>query len=335
MLFLAPFLLAAPLPAGEPVDLELRFRRHRDWDLLVPGERFHPVGDAFRFPAAAFAARVEGTRLRVDLDADGALDAWVDAPESPERTASVLLRDPASGFRYALRLRFEPEAGWSWTAGFVRSAQVGSTPVAFLDADADGRFGEVGEDAVLVGRGHIAAPLGETLVVEGVLWRLQVTEDGNRARLEPWEGPAGVLDLREGLQAEARLLSAVVRSADGRHVLDLAAGPAPVPAGEWRFQEAWLAQGPLEVQVGRGHAAPLRVEDGGRTVWEWGGPVQAAFRYQRSGGLLSFSPDAILYFGRAGEQYLRWWPAGRSPVFVVSRRDTGEELARAVFPGST
>jgi len=319
-------------PATDPGEdvVPLTHKRYRDWAIELPAERFLPVGDAIRLgDGRAHVAALEGTLLRLDLDGDGATDVALEGPE-----ASAMLRG-ADGFRYAVRLK-QGANGWSYAAGGAMVGEVDGHRISLIDQDGDGDYSEVGVDAVLVGRGKVATWLGETLSLEDGLHRLEVDPTGRELKLAPYDGAAGRLSVADGFDGEGKILSAVVRSLDGRHCFDLGRfeGPATVPAVAYRLESGKIGMATMAVTVGPGGSPVVEVPAGGAQLLEWGGPVRAEFGFQRQGDQLAFSPDQVWYFGEGGEQYLKWWPVGKSPVFTVTDKTTEQEVARAMFPGS-
>lgn len=325
--------LSAPLFGGGDgvAPVELSHRRYREWDISLPAEKFTSVGEGISLAGGerVFKAALEGTHLLLDLDADGETDVRIEGDE-----ASALLRTE-DGFRYALRLKRGP-SGWAYAASGAMNGKLDGTPVSIIDQDNDGVYGEVGEDAILVGRGRVATWLGETLVVDGKLHKLTVDAAGGVLELSPYEGPTGTLSVRDGFKGDGKILSAVVRSADGRHCFDLASATAavPVPAGEYHIESGHIGMGEMAVKVARGASQALTVAADGTQEIEWGGPVRAEFGFQRAGDQVAFSPDQVWYFGALGEEYKEWFPVGKSPTFVVTDAASGQEVARAMFPGS-
>ena len=324
--------LSVPLLGGGPGEtaVPLSHKRYRAWDIQLPAETFTPVGEGIALAGGrTFRAALEGTNLLLDVDGDGETDVRVEGD-----AGSVLLRTD-DGFRYAVRL-VRGANGWGYAASGAMTGTIDGTLVSIIDQDNDGRFGEVGEDAVIVGRGNIATWLGETLQVGGKLHAVSVPEDGSTLLLRDFEGPTGALAVTDGFHGGGKILSAVVRSTDGRHCFDLANadGAVNVPAGDYRIESGSVGMGTMLVTIGPGTSAPIAVAADGSTNFEWGGPVRAEFAMQRAGDQLGFSPDQVWYFGASGEEYEKWFPVGKSPVFVVLEADTGQEIARAMFPGS-
>ncbi len=317
--------------ATESETLVLKPKRHRDWKIELPAERFLPVGSGIRLAGSGmeFSASLQGTNLQLDLDADGKMDTVLEGDEG-----SVLLRN-ADGFRYAIRLK-RSENGWAYATSSTMNADWNGTRISIIDQDNDGRFGEVGEDAILLGRGRVATWLGHNVIINGQLLRMEIVADGSQLTLSPFEGPTAKLRLADAYQGNGKVLSAVVRSQDGRECFDLAGqtGSIELPVGRYRFQSGKLGLGQQAVTVEAGKSHFLDLKAGSEEIIRWGGQVNARFGFQRNGDQVAFSPNDIQYFGPQGEEYSKWFPVGKSPVFIIKEADTKQEIARAMFPGS-
>lgn len=315
------------LAVGETIPLQLK--RHRNWAIELPEEGFRPVGQGLDLNGHFFAASFEGSNLGLDIDGDRNTDVTITGKEG-----SALLRTK-DGMVYPIRLR-ATNLGWEYASAGTMTGKRNTTRISLIDQDGDGTFGVIGKDAIIIGRGAVAATLGETIVVDGELFHLSVTSSGDALTLSPYEGDTGQLDVIAAFEGEGRVLSAVVSSADGKHVLDLAEtkGPVSVPAGDYHLESAKIGMGAMAVKVSRGFTKDVEVSGSNPASMTWGGPIRAEFHYDRKGGQVAFYPDAIWYYGEKGERYESWFPVGESPVFVLADANSGEELARAMFPGS-
>lgn len=317
-------------PAAAPAPVTLEHRAIRDGEIELPGERPVRVGRGFDFTATlgrVFAAEPAGTSLRVDTDGDGALDVTVESPGG----AVTLVGE--GGKRYALRL--VESAGWSALPGGAAQGEILGTKLRVIDQNLDGDFCDVGEDALVVGRGSVAVPLTAVLSIDGALHELDVAADGASAVHRPFGGSAGTLRLGP-CATKAKVLSAVVRSADGRYSFDVARAEEGllVPAGTYRLASGSIGLGENRVRVAPGRSEPFDVPGGGTREVAWGGPVRAEFEFRRSAGQVDLSPDAVWYYGRAGEEYVGWTPLGKSPRFTLRDKRTGRDIAQAHFPGT-
>ena len=339
---------AAAGSASSALEVALKDKPTRSFAWELPAENWQPVSGTFPIAhagGASFAVQKAGDALMVDCDGDGQTERRIEGRKDPDTQITsafvVLESERADGtpLRYGLRLRKRVK-GWEWSTSTAAVGKLendgATTKIAVIDQDGDGVYGEIGEDALVVGSGKVCTFLSETVHVAGELYALQVAADGSSLELAPYEGATGTLDARAELKTEGKLLAAVVRSVDGQHSFDLAKsrGGLKVPAGQYRVHRGHLGLGKAVVTVESGRMKPITVSAEEKTVLTWGGPAQAEFAYHRKGDELMIRPDEVWYYGAAGEEYKNWSPVGKSPEFTIKERKLGTELAKALFPGS-
>lgn len=314
--------------AQEAVEtLPLKYRSHRDWSIALPAPAWVKIGSAIELASHSFAVRSEGTGLGVDTDGDGETNVVVQV--SADKTGHVKLRQ--GDYRYAIELA-NRGGGWFFRTAAIKQANVEGTKLRLIDQNGNGRFGDVGEDAMIVGRGNVAMFLSRAVNIGGRLWQLEVAADDGSISLAPFAGSTGTLDMTSKLESNGKLLSAIVSSSDGQYCFDLAGGAQTVPVGSYRIHSGAIGLGETTVGVRRGHAEDLVVQDGVTAELAWGGPARAEFAYRQQGDKVEFRPDEVWYYGNSGEEYTQWQPVGKSPTFDVLR--DGEVIASAIFPGS-
>ena len=320
--------ITSSLVAQAPADtVPLKYRSHRNWSIALPNETWVKIGSAIELASRSFPVRSEGTGLGIDTDGDGQTNVVVQV--SADKPGHVKLRD--GDYRYAIEL-VNRGGGWFFRTAAIKHANVDGTKLRLIDQNGNGRFGDVGEDAMIVGRGNVAMFLSGAVNIGGRLWQLEVTEDDEAVRLTPFAGPTGTMDMTSKLETNGKLLSAVVSSTDGQYSFDLARGAQVVPVGSYRIHSGAIGLGETTVGVRRGHAEDLVIQDGATAQLEWGGPARAEFAYRHAGDKVEFRPDEVWYYGNSGEEYTQWQPVGKSPTFDVIR--DGEVIASAIFPGS-
>lgn len=335
----------APPTAFELLEhVELKDRSMRTFDVQLPAEAWHKLSGQIPVPHAGgtgFLVRPEGVGLAIDTNGDGKTDRLIEGKideVTKARSAWVRLeakRTDGSSFEYAARLQ-DAGKGWHWAASGCVQGMAGKTKVRVLDLDGDGKFDGYGTDAMILGTGSIASFLSGVVNLDGELYTAQVAADGSSIALDPFSGEVGTIDAKSALETDGKLLSAVVRSADGKLCFDLARarGPMQVPAGEYTIVSGQLGLGDARLSVGPGTAKALQIETGKTLELAWGGPARAEFSYERMGSEIAFSPDKVWYYGKAGEEYFGWDPIGKSPEFSIKERKAGVELAKALFPGT-
>lgn len=342
---------AAMMPvcdAEDTASVELKYRSYRNWSVQLPTERWFPVKDGIRLDhagGAMFAFEFSGTSLKVDTNGDGELDRTIKAlvdPKTMVSTTRVILTGKDSDdepFRYAARLRNDAD-GWEWAPGGAMvgsiSTSVGPLPVKLIDQDGNGRFNDIGSDAMIVGNSDHAMMLSTTVFIDDKLQQIDFAENGTAFTLSPYRGPTSEIDMSTSFNSKAVLLSSIILSSDRKHSFDIGAreGPVLVPAGKYSVVSGVVGLGQHRVKIRAGKMKPLNLMADRSKKFDWGGPVSSEFQFARVGDQIQFSPKAIWYYGKAGEQYTGWLPIGKSPEFKVVDAETQVVLEVAILPGS-
>ncbi|MCP4172537.1 MAG: hypothetical protein GY758_17380 [Fuerstiella sp.] len=341
-------IMLVPCSADESVSVELRYRSYRNWSIQLPQEQWFPVNDAIKVPHAngtGFPVQYHGNDLKFDTDGDGETDRTikplVDAKTNVSTTRVVLSGKTPAGkpFRYAVRIRNDAN-GWEWAPGGALAGTIstpaGPIPLRIIDQNGNGRFNDVGSDAMIVGTGDHAMLLSKTIFAGDHLQTVDYADNGTAVTLTGYDGPTARIDMSTSFNSKAVLLSSVIVSEDRQHSFDVGAidGSVKVPAGTYTIVGGQLGLGNHRVQISAGRMAPLELTAARATQFNWGGPVESEFQFTRLGSKVQFSPDHIWYYGKAGEQYTGWHPVGKSPEFKVLDANTGVVLEVAILPGS-
>ena len=206
-------LLEVQTPGSAPAKaLELTYKTYRDWDLVLPQESFARVSGNFHFPSLSsspFIARLDGSALRIDRDADGELDAKVEGVEG-----LVTLRaetEAGEKLRYSVRLK-RTNAGWVFAASGAVLGILDGQKIRIIDQNNNGRHDDYGEDAMVIGQGRYASFLSRVINVRGKLYSIEVSEDGRTLNYKPYVGATGTLDLSSRFATKGKLLSAIILS---------------------------------------------------------------------------------------------------------------------------
>ena len=211
--------------------------------------------------------------------------------------------------------------------GRLRHRTHGDLKVAVIDMDGDKVYGEVGQDALVLGSSENAAYLSETLVVGETVHSLTVARDGSQLTLGAYDGPSGPRgDGRpggrrappQGDRAQRRRQAQLRPRAARRGALPRSGATARTGPARSRRR---TRRGPR-----RPHA-PDRGHGGADTTLAWGAD-QGRVRVRASGR--RFDPNRVWWYGAAGE-YRGWAPIGKSPEFTIKERKLDELKKR--LPG--
>jgi len=311
-------------------EVALSYRPARKWKFTLPEHHWNKIGTSLEIGGRKFKVVTEGTALLVDTDGDGETDVKVEGD-------SAFLALKGEGFHHAVRLW--NRQGWTFASSAYLKGKIDGKKVRLFDLDNNGRFDEVGKDGIILGNGSVVSHLGKALHLSGKLIQVQVAEDGKSLSYAAYAGKTGKLAL--DYDTKGKVMSLRIRSASGQFNFDLATlargegGSLDLPAGSYKLQGGEIGLGENRVKVGPGRSKSFAVKEGQTLSLNLGGRVEAEFLYARSGDQLTLSPDKIWYFGPTGEEYRAWAPIGKSPSFSIREQKSGNELAKAFFPGTS
>jgi len=319
-----------PASSGQPSsgEIALKPKMQRSQKLLLPAESATPVATGFHFEdglGANFKANIDGTALLIDADGDGSLETRVEGDKG-----FVVLEK--NGRRYGVRLKASPK--WTFEAGSVVMGKIGSTKIRIIDQNHNGRFDDIGKDAMVIGNGRAASFLSETVTIDGALHTIKVAKDGTKLSFAPFAGDVGKLSLHA--VTNGKVMAAVLNSKDGRHSVHLSKQDAEVsvPTGEYVLHSGVLSLSGSRVKMQQGRSKSIQVASDAEVKLSWGGPAKAEFAYADQGDELVFDPNRIWFYGAVNEEYRDWNPVGKSPLIVVTDKATGKVVAETRFPGS-
>jgi hypothetical protein len=307
---------------------KLRYKSISKWNIQLPSETFSPINGAIPV-AQGFATEIDGTALAVDVNGDGKTD------EKAKGTAGMItLKGGTGGLPHDYSLRLVNEGGWKWASSGALEGKVAGTKVAIIDQNNNGRFDDFGADAIVVGKTDAASFLSKIINVNGTLYEIEITEDGSELAYKPYMGKAGMLNLLADFESKGKLTAAVVRNENGDYSFELSDAKRGmlIPEGLYSIVSGKVEMGKESCLVKTGECKPIRVSADEPSVFAWGGPITAKFDYTREGEEVTFSPQSLWFFGKAGEEYHNWVPDGAPPKFII-KDEKGREITTAKFGG--
>ncbi len=322
---------AEDAPAAQQV--ELKYKAYRNWKIELPATKAQRVGTVLKVAGASapFAMKLDGEALTVDTDGDGSTDVTIEG----DKGFAAFKTAGESPYRYALRL-VKGQSGWVHIPGSARVGTIDGIKVQVIDQDGNGAFNDIGTDAMIVGSSSSAAFLSNVINVAGKLYSVTVAKDGSTLDYTPFTGKTGTLDLLSAHESKTKVITVLVKSADGKTCFDLARAPEglTVPAGTYTLVGGRLGLGEARAAFVTGRAKPIAVAADAVAKVAWGGPLRAEYQYGVKESELVFHPKMMWFYGKAGEQYVGWKPFGKSPVFTLTDKSTREEIAQAIFTGT-
>ena len=290
----------------------------------TPRDPWRPMGRELVLADQTFAVELnERSHLRIDTTGDGRPETRVTGMGGVE---TLKWRDEdGESFRYWIRIE-RIGRDWRWRPAGSRAGRLAGEPIAIVDFDGDGRYGDYGVDLLLVGRERRVSLLSRVVSVDDALYSLEVAEDGRSAEARPYAGPRARLDVTSEYATEGELTRAVFSS--GAEIsFDLAGVPGglEVPTGTYELVAARVEKGSESASVRPGRMEPVTLAEGDQRALEWGGPLTGEFTAHHLGTLLTVAPD-VSFLGTAGEEYFAFAPEAEPPRIEVRDRASGDLL---------
>lgn len=333
---LVALLLVAPAVAqDDTIEVSLSHKSYQKWSWVLPSETWSAVSGHLPIAHAGgqgFAVERDGNKLKIDQTGDG-------RPTLEIKGVAGFARLMAKGedgkpFLYSARFRAAGN-GWQWATGGAMVGKIKGMPVVLFDQNNNGRYDDLGEDALIVGKAKGAAFLSRVINVKGDLYEIEVSADGTSIAAKPFTGEVGTLNLAEGFKARGRLNAAVVSDSTGKYSFDLAhfKQGLKVPAGEYAITAGQAQAGAETVQIRQGRMQPIAVAAGADVTLDWGASVEIEFDYALADGNLTVQPSALRWYGAAGEEYFGWTPDAKSPKILILDASNGRKVGEGRFGG--
>lgn len=310
-------------------------KTHPKWKWTLPAETWSKVGAMIPIPhqkGEGFQVSRDGSKLRIDHSASGG-----QGTEVAGVSGSVVLRGTnAEGgeFAYPVRLRKVGE-DWEWASGGSMQGTFEGQAIHLFDQNNNGRFNDLGQDAMIVGKGEAASFLSKVVSVKGDLYTAEYAADGRSVQFAPFVGESGKLDLASQFKANGSLDAVVVNSADGQWSFEVSGAKKGlnVPAGEYVIASGRVSAGSEKAKVRTGGMKPIVVAAGQTASVAWGAEMHLDFDFTAGGGQVTVDPANMRYIGAAGEEYYDWEPNAVSPKILIANAKSGRPLGEGRFGG--
>lgn len=310
----------------------LSFKAFPKWSFITPAQTWTPVTDGIKVKhpnGDSFAAVKDGMKLSVDTTASG-------KPNKDVKGAGgylVLFSKGEDGkkFKYAVRLKGSAKA-YSYASSCAMIGSPGGVPITLIDLNNNGIYNEYGKDALIVGKGRSASYLSKVVSYGDKLYDLEVAEDGSEASVTPYDGEAGTVNGLSDYNASGKLVNAVISDSGGKLSFNLAdTKDLRIPVGEYTIVAGMIAKGNNSARIRQGKMSPVKVEAGKVTNLKWGAKVTAEFTHAVDGKDVKIEPNAVHYYGAAGEEYYDFVPGAKSPKFLVYDKASHKQLGKGIF----
>jgi hypothetical protein len=284
---------------GEVETYNLEFERVKEWQINLPNESWTKIGNSIPIGKGFLVQSIrEGGKLgpdatlSIDTNADGSIDAnfkHLELRNDVRGNGIALLRgkrEDGSEFSYSIRLTYSNKLDmWYFSCAGLMSAKINGVKVSLIDQNNNGIWNEIGTDAIIVGKGNSASYLSEVVNLDGELFTLNASKNGDVVSVTPYEGESGVLNVVEGYVSKGKLTSAVFTSTDSKFSFELSEFKKgmKVPAGAYELTHASVKKGTSEgVTVTQGLMKAISIESEQNVKLAWGGPLRIDFETSRA-----------------------------------------------------
>jgi hypothetical protein len=328
----------APLPAGaeNPAEWQKVETKHQPLQnvrqFLSPGVFDQELQHIISFPK-------DGTGVELDFPHAGkdekgkdypALEArflqdyiWVDLNGDGKNTADETRRVTPGGYSDAFTATLHYEDGSSAPYNFVfkslvdkeqyavirmssRVATAQEQRITLLDDNGNGKYNDIGKDAVMVGENPVAL-LGKYILLGDQFYELLVHAAGASIEVRPAMAmDLGTIDMFEGHEitqksADLRIHTVIVSGLDASFSFDPNRRKLKVPAGSYDIAFGLFERASEIVYMRKGEKTSFSVIKDEVAAPKWGGEVTAKIEVISDGSSVTFMPPT--FFGKASEQY--------------------------------
>ncbi len=189
----------------------------------------------------------------------------------------------------------------SYTPAFCFRGKLGDQLIRLVDQDLSGTITQDGTDAISVGAGPGALPLGKIHRIGDKHYRIDVAEDGLSLSAEPVE----LDDLAMvKVPMDRDVLKTLVLIGKDMQVYDLARkGVVKIPAGEYRLSYGLLSGGRWEIPISPTRESPTyKIIGGKQNTLRLGKPLRLEYVASKRGDEVYVAPP-IKVLGAGGEEY--------------------------------
>ena len=310
----------------------MKHRASEKFDYVLGQEKWQSLGDEITLFGQEFPVEMIGpVHFEIDSNGDGRVDRDVKGDDG----FVDLKGEDAQGqvFHYGVRFRNDGERKWSWAASGAMTGKVEGLTMAVIDANANGRYDDLGVDGLAIGTDRGAGYVSRIVSIGGKLFEFAVNADGTEVKTRPYTGETGVLTLKKIKGIKASVVTAIARQ--GKDVSFQIAGAKKgmvVPVGDYVLADAFLKGSSETARIRMGRMERLEVATDGETELQLGGPLTGEVPSPRlQDGKAVVSPN-VQVFGSLGEEYYDFQPKGKVPTFELYDANTGKRLQKGKFP---
>ena len=324
-------LAAAWQPGEKSETFEFKFQGLADWTFWTPNPE--PVRLGMSTVLHLEIPGLGGPKVRVEIRKDGVYadlsgDSVVETrAERGFLTVPLKYADGSKG-QYRLLLKKDGTNNWIWSRYCVMTGKVRGVSITLIDENNNGVYGEVGVDTIKIGKEDAASYVSSVVNLGKKLYNIDISPNGAKITIEPYEGPTGVLDLASGYELKSKVPSklrlAIVQK--GEDVFFNLAGKGKkfrVPTGDYKFKMGLVGSGKVQkAEIEPGEMELFTVKEDEVAKFDWGAPGLITFEVAKNQdtGEITIETGSIEIRGRGGEVYRKFAPQQFTPRVQVREK---------------
>jgi len=262
-------------------------------------------------PRPALQAVLKGGSIWVDMDGDGKAGSnEVGRADNPDGIGPFIwecsYQDGTTG-SYAFRFMPMGEEGkFKFVRQFARLAKIAGKNVLFFDDNGNGRYDDIGKDAVMQ-EGKPATFLGHQIIVDGKLFEIVVPPACQTIQVRPAKVETGKVDMfnsfKQPMKADnLRIQTVIIQSKDASFSFDQQNPQADVPVGAYDIVFALIERNQESVIMRKGERTSFAVEANKAATPTWGSPIKMTYSCDSDGRRIIVNKPA--FHGASGEEYI-------------------------------
>lgn len=217
------------------------------------------------------------------------------------------------------------------------TGKVEGIELTLIDENGNGEYNEIGTDLIVFGKSSYGVPLSKIVNINKKLYECQVSSNGEKISLTPYEGKYGILDFIGNFKCQSKLDYAILNLDD--IYIDVANDKnILLPCGIYKFWLGYMQAGTSHVTIKQNGMQSIEITDelnsDGRikmTTINWGAPFRMDFKLSVVDNKIKIPYGSLKVYGSANEEYFNIFPS-LSPQIEV-KDSKGQMVSKSAFPG--
>jgi hypothetical protein len=217
--------------------------------------------------------------------------------------------------------------------------KVEGVDITLIDENTNGQYNDIGTDVMIIGKSSYGIPVSKIISINNKLYECNVSSEGEKISLKPYEGKYGELDLISNFKCPTKLDLVILNSDD--IYIDVTNNKKTVmPCGSYKLWLGFMQSGTSHVVIKQNAMKNIEItedfENGSQkrklTAIQWGGPFKIDFEPTVSDNKVTVSYASLRVYGSADEEYYNFTPIICPQVEIIDAKEQ-PAVIRSSFPG--